>query len=70
MLIYTLCVLAIIGFSVFYLFFYRGRRRERQLTEPFPKYWQQAMTQAYDQLRDSLRHRKKPWLDPLSIGLH
>ncbi len=43
MLIYTLCVLAVIGLSVFYLFFYRGWRRERQLHEPFPKYWQQLL---------------------------
>jgi len=39
-LIYTLCVLAIIGFSVVYLFFYRGWRRDRRLQKPFPEHWQ------------------------------
>ncbi len=26
--------------------------------------WQATMTRAYEQLRDSLRHHEKPWLDP------
>ncbi|WP_150911175.1 M90 family metallopeptidase [Marinobacter halotolerans] len=43
MLIYTLCVFAVIGFSVFYLFFYRGWRRDRQLQEPFPESWRQLL---------------------------
>ncbi|TGN40661.1 M90 family metallopeptidase [Marinobacter confluentis] len=43
MLLYTLCVLAVIGFSVFYLFFYRGWIRERRLQEPFPEDWQQLL---------------------------
>lgn len=43
MLIYTLCMLAVIGFSVFYLFFYRGWIRDRRLQEPFPRYWQQIL---------------------------
>lgn len=43
MLIYTLCMLSVIGFSVFYLFFYRGWLRDRRLQEPFPKYWQKIL---------------------------
>jgi MtfA peptidase len=43
MLIYTLCVIAVISFSVFYLFFYRGWRRDRQLQEPFPEPWRQLL---------------------------
>ncbi|WP_420845065.1 zinc-dependent peptidase [Marinobacter iranensis] len=39
MLIYTLCALAVIAFSVFYLFFYRNWRRARQLQQPFPEHW-------------------------------
>lgn len=43
MLIYTLCMLAVIGFSVFYLFFYRGWLRDRRLQAPFPACWQQIL---------------------------
>lgn len=28
------------------------------------RHWQQTMTHAYEQLRHSLRHHQKPWLDP------
>lgn len=59
MLIYTLCVLAVIGFSVFYLFFYRSWRRERQLQQPFPEQWRQilrAQVPAYTKLPAELRN--------------
>lgn len=60
MLIYTLCMLAVIGFSVFYLFFYRGWRRERQLQQPFPTYWReilQSRVPVYDRLPPELRRQ-------------
>lgn len=28
------------------------------------RHWQETMTRAYEQLRDSLRQHEKPWLDP------
>lgn len=43
MLIYFLCVLAIIGFSAFYLFFYRDWWRSRQLRRPFPAHWRKIL---------------------------
>ncbi|MFN2362160.1 MAG: zinc-dependent peptidase [Marinobacter sp.] len=60
MLIYTLCALAIIGASVFYLFFYRSWRRQKQLQKPFPEYWQeklQAQVPVYRKLPSELRHQ-------------
>jgi Mlc titration factor MtfA (ptsG expression regulator) len=60
MLIYTLCMLAVIGFSVFYLFFYRGWLRDRRLQEPFPKHWQeiiQARVPVYRTLPAQLRRQ-------------
>ncbi|MGM0774857.1 MAG: zinc-dependent peptidase [Pseudomonadota bacterium] len=60
MLIYTLCMLAIIGFSVFYLFFYRGWWREKQLQKPFPTHWRkllQAQVPAYNRLHPNLRQQ-------------
>jgi Mlc titration factor MtfA (ptsG expression regulator) len=60
MLIYTLCMLAVIGFSVFYLFFYRGWLRDRRLQEPFPKYWQKilkAQVPLYRKLPPPLRRQ-------------
>ncbi|WP_421910408.1 zinc-dependent peptidase [Marinobacter sp.] len=43
MLIYTLCALSVIAASVFYLFFYRNWRRERQLQTPFPENWRATL---------------------------
>lgn len=43
MLIYTLCALSVIAASVFYLFFYRNWRRERQLQTPFPETWRATL---------------------------
>ncbi|MCL7944200.1 M90 family metallopeptidase [Marinobacter sp. ATCH36] len=60
MLTYTLCALAVIGASVFYLFFYRGWRREKRLQKPFPEYWQeklQAQVPVYSKLPSELRHQ-------------
>ncbi|MBL3558935.1 MULTISPECIES: zinc-dependent peptidase [Marinobacter] len=60
MLIYTLCALALIGASVFYLFFYRTWRRERQLQQPFPEQWQKtlrAQVPVYEKLPRELRNR-------------
>lgn len=60
MLIYTLCMLAVIGFSVFYLFFYRNWRRERQLQQPFPAHWQKtlrAQVPFYNKLPRELRNQ-------------
>jgi len=60
MLIYTLCMLAVIGFSVFYLFFYRNWRRERQLQQPFPEQWRKilgAQVPVYRKLPGELRTR-------------
>ena len=60
MLIYALCVLAVIGFSVFYLFFYRGWIRDRRLQEPFPRSWQQILESrvpVYNRLPSRLRHQ-------------
>jgi Mlc titration factor MtfA (ptsG expression regulator) len=60
MLLYTLCVLAVIGFSVFYLFFYRGWIRDRRLQEPFPAAWQRLLeTQVplYRRLPPELKHQ-------------
>jgi Mlc titration factor MtfA (ptsG expression regulator) len=60
MLIYFLCVLAIIGFSVFYLFFYRGWLRDRRLQEPFPEHWQDILRKqipVYRTLPTQLRHQ-------------
>lgn len=44
MLIYFLCALALIGASLFYLFYYRSWRREKQLQQPFPKRWRGILT--------------------------
>ncbi|MDX1553742.1 MAG: zinc-dependent peptidase [Marinobacter sp.] len=60
MLIYTFCALALIGASVFYLFFYRTWRRERQLQQPFPEQWQKtlrAQVPVYKKLPRELRNR-------------
>lgn len=60
MLIYTLCMLAVIGFSVFYLFFYRDWRRARQLQQPFPEQWQitlRAQVPVYSKLPPELRQQ-------------
>ena len=43
MLIYTLCAMSVIAASVFYLFFYRNWRRERQLQTPFPENWRATL---------------------------
>jgi Mlc titration factor MtfA (ptsG expression regulator) len=43
MLLYTLCMLAVIGFSVFYLFFYRSWLRDMRLQRPFPPHWQRLL---------------------------
>jgi Mlc titration factor MtfA (ptsG expression regulator) len=43
MLLYTLCMLAVIGFSVFYLFFYRGWLRDKRLQKPFPQPWRRVL---------------------------
>lgn len=43
MLIYTLCAISVIAASVFYLFFYRNWRRERQLQTPFPETWRATL---------------------------
>ncbi|MDM8180373.1 MULTISPECIES: zinc-dependent peptidase [Marinobacter] len=43
MLIYTLCAISVIAASVFYLFFYRNWRRERQLQTPFPENWRATL---------------------------
>lgn len=58
MLIYTLGALAVIAFSVFYLFFYRNWRRARQLQQPFPQHWQgllHAQVPMYRALPQKLR---------------
>ncbi|TDT40415.1 hypothetical protein DES49_2181 [Halospina denitrificans] len=60
MLIYTLCALAIIGVFIFYLFFYRAWRRNRQLQQPFPEHWRKTLkTQVplYRKLPAQLRHQ-------------
>lgn len=60
MLIYTLCMLAVIGFSVFYLFFYRGWLREKRLQAPFPIYWQKllkAQVPVYRKLSPHYKHQ-------------
>lgn len=43
MLIYSLCALAVIAASVFYLFFYRNWWRQRQLQQPFPEHWRKTL---------------------------
>lgn len=43
MLINTLCVLAVIGFSVFNVFFYCGWLRDRRLQEPYPSHWKEIL---------------------------
>lgn len=60
MLIYTLCVIAVIGFSVFYLFFYRGWWRDRKLQEPFPEPWRRLLKSRvplYYRLHAELRNK-------------
>ena len=60
MLLYTLCVLLVLGASVFYLFFYQSWRRNRQLEQAFPVEWQAILRKQlplYRRLPDKLRHR-------------
>ncbi|MEP1214485.1 MAG: M90 family metallopeptidase [Marinobacter sp.] len=60
MMIYTLSALAVIGFSIFYLFFYRNWRRERRLQQPFPGHWQKmlgAQVPVYNKLPPELRNQ-------------
>lgn len=60
MLNYFLCVLALIGALVFYLFFYRRWRRNRQLRKPFPDQWRKRLERQvplYRRLPAHLRHR-------------
>jgi len=69
MLTYTLCALAVIAFSVFYLFFYRDWRRQRHLKRPFPEQWRkqlQAQVPIYSRLppglKQQLEHRVQLFL--------
>lgn len=60
MLIYGLGALAVIAFSVFYLFFYRNWRRKRRLQQPFPEHWRvqlQAQVPLYKKLPAELRQQ-------------
>lgn len=60
MLLYSLCMLAVIGFSVFYLFFYRGWLRNRRLKEPLPEHWPGLLRKqlpVYSTLPTQLRHQ-------------
>lgn len=60
MLIYASCALAVIAASVFYLFFYRNWRRQRQLQQPFPEHWRktlQSQLPVYNRLTPELRQR-------------
>ena len=60
MLIYLLCALAIIAFSVFYLFFYRDWLRRRRLQKSFPTRWRSILNSqvpVYQKLPDRLRRR-------------
>jgi len=38
-LVFAVFALALIAFAIFYLFFYRNWRRQRELQQPFPKAW-------------------------------
>lgn len=43
MLVYFVFVIALLGASVFYLFFFKSWRRQRQLKRAFPKAWRQTL---------------------------
>lgn len=43
-LIYVIFAATLIALSIFYLFFYRQWRRQRELQQPFPDRWRQLLT--------------------------
>lgn len=43
LLVFALFAVTFIALAIFYLFFYRNWRRQRQLANPFPDHWRQLM---------------------------
>ena len=54
---FAVFAVAAILLAVFYLFFYRGWRRRRELQQPFPEAWRELLAQ-----RVPLYRRLTPWL--------
>lgn len=59
-LVYAIFAFAFIALSVFYLFFYRNWRRQRELQQPFPETWRKLLHETvpfYSSLPSSLKKR-------------
>ncbi|HCL39582.1 MAG TPA: hypothetical protein DHW72_14425, partial [Marinobacter hydrocarbonoclasticus] len=59
-LVFAIVAIALIGGSLFYLFFYRNWRRRRELQQPFPVSWRhhlQDNVPLYNRLSDSHKTR-------------
>lgn len=59
-LVYAIFAFAFIALSVFYLFFYRNWRRQRELQQPFPETWRKLLHETvpfYASLPSSLKKR-------------
>ena len=59
-LVFAVIAIALIGGSLFYLFFYRNWRRRRELQQPFPALWRHHLQEnvpLYNRLSDSHKTR-------------
>ena len=71
MLIFFLCASALVGALVFYLFFYRSWRRNRQLQHLFQQHWRailKAQVPMYRRLPAALRHQLEQHLQLFIAG--
>lgn len=63
-LVFTLLAIALIGGSLFYLFFYRNWRRRRELEQPFPDAWRRYLQEQVP-FYGKLSHAQKSRLENL-----